>query len=158
MKVIKQLDKDIIEYEKTSNICGVNIFNFSKFIVELFLLLFPYEVFTKVENIRKNSNIAGLCEAIKQIQSEPLKLIKVLLADGSQTETNRTELTKKIKEFDEIAKSGEWSAYTIYWKKWLGIFLKKYRKQFKMFEQQLARRIIKLCKTIVAEEYHEFWD
>lgn len=27
-----------------------------------------------------------------------------------------------------------------------------------MFEQQLARRIIKLCKTVVAEEYHEFWD
>ena len=32
-KVIQQLDKDIIEYEKTLNICGVNIFNFSKFIV-----------------------------------------------------------------------------------------------------------------------------
>lgn len=33
----------------------------------------------------------------------------------------------------------------------------KYRIQFKMFEQHLAKRIIMLCKTVVSEEYHEFW-
>ena len=39
----------------------------------------------------------------------------------------------------------------------MGIFLKKYGKEFKRFEQQLARRIIMLCKSIVAKEYDEFW-
>ena len=59
---------------------------------------------------------------------------------------------------------GNWPVHNCQWKKWLGLFLFKYRK-FKKKDKivltkypLLLRHIIWLSKAVMKEEYPDFWE
>ena len=57
-----------------------------------------------------------------------------------------------------MAKSGEWNAYSSKWKKWLGVFLFKYKKQLNKNTREVTKKIVTLCKYVVADDYAVFWE
>jgi hypothetical protein len=53
-------------------------------------------------------------------------LLKLLLVDNDGPK----DISKKIKQFEEAVDKGQWNAFNTHWKKWLGIFLFKYKEQY----------------------------